>query len=102
MLQHKDVFAPSKRMVLTDIHNLFCELKKKYTCKEIARHFGKERKWTMLVADGGNIVLNPEFVAGLRHFGYDLKLIKYDKHVEKKEEQLEGQMEITDFLEVMP
>lgn len=91
-----------EEMVLTDIHDLFCELKKKYTCKEIARHFGRGRKWTMFIADGSNIVLNAEFIAGLRHFGYDLKLVKYDKSAERQAEQLEGQMDFNDIPGVMP
>ena len=88
-------------MILTDIQDLFSELKTKHTCKEIARHFEKERKWVMLVADGCNFVLSPEFIAGLKHFGYELRLVKCNEE-EKPVKQLDGQMQITDFPEVMP
>lgn len=90
-------------MVITEIQDLFCELKKKHTCKEIARHFCKERKWVMFVANGCNFTLNAEFIAGLRSFGYDLQLVKYDKKSkEKEDENLAGQMAITDYPEVLP
>ena len=92
-----------KIMVITEIQDLFCELKKKHTCKEIARHFCKERKWVMFVANGCNFTLNAEFIAGLRSFGYDLQLVKYDKKSKDKEdENLAGQMNITDYPEVLP
>ena len=90
-------------MVITEIQDLFCELNKKYTWQEIARHFGKERKWPMSVATGCNFTLNAEFVAGLRSYGYDLKLVKYDKKLNKQEDEpIPGQMFITDYPEVLP
>lgn len=63
-------------MVLDDIADLFCELNKKHTNKEIARHFDKERKWVILMKQGCNLTLNAEFIAGLNHYGYELKLVK--------------------------
>ncbi len=63
-------------MVLDDIADLLCELENKNTHKEIARHFGRERKFVTNVKNGCNIILNPEFIAGLNHYGYELKLVK--------------------------
>ena len=63
-------------MVLDDIADLFCELEKKQTHKEIARHFDKERKFIVNVKNGCNLILSPEFIAGLNHYGYELKLVK--------------------------
>ena len=92
-----------EKMIITEIQDLFCELKKKHTCQDIARHFEKERKWVMSVANGCNFTLNAEFVAGLRSFGYDLKLVKFDnKSNAEGEEPLSGQMNIADYPEVMP
>lgn len=63
-------------MVLNDIADLFCNLSKKHTHKEIARHFDKERKWVISMKQGCNPILNAEFIAGLNHYGYELKLVK--------------------------
>lgn len=63
-------------MVLEDIANLFKELSAKHTNKEIARNFGRERKFVINVKNGCNFVMNPEFIAGLREYGYELKLAK--------------------------
>lgn len=63
-------------MVLDDIADLFCELEKNQTHKEIARHFDRERKFVISVKNGCNITLNPEFIAGLSSYGYELKLVK--------------------------
>ena len=63
-------------MILEDITNLFEELSAKHTQKEIARHFGRERKFVVNVKNGCKFVINPEFIAGLREYGYELKLVK--------------------------
>ena len=63
-------------MVLEDLANLFEELSKKHTHKEIARHFGRERKFVITMKNGCNPTLNAEFVAGLNNYGYELKLVK--------------------------
>ena len=63
-------------MVLEDIANLFEELSQKYTHKEIARHFDRERKFVINMKNGCNPILNAEFVAGLNNYGYELKLVK--------------------------
>jgi hypothetical protein len=63
-------------VVMDDIADLFEELHKTQTTTEIARHFDKERKWFYHHRYGCGIVLTPEFIAGLRHYGYDLKLVK--------------------------
>ena len=65
-------------MILDDIADLFCELEKTNTHKEIARHFGRERKFVIGMKNGCNPILNPEFVAGLKNYGYELKLVKIE------------------------
>ena len=63
-------------MILEDIANLFEELSAKHTHKEISRHFGRERKFVINIKNGCNFVINPEFIAGLREYVYELKLVK--------------------------
>ena len=63
-------------MILEDIANLFEELSAKYNHKEIARNFGRERKFVIDIKNGCNFRMNPEFIAGLREYGYELKLVK--------------------------
>ena len=63
-------------MILEDISNLFKELSTKHTNKEIARNFGRERKFVINMKCGCNFNMNPEFIAGLRKYGYELKLVK--------------------------
>ena len=52
------------------------ELSEKHTNKEIARHFGRERKFVTNMKCGCCFHMNPEFIAGLREYGYELKLVK--------------------------
>ena len=66
-------------MVLDDIADLFDELSTQYRHKDIARHFGRERKFVINVKNGCNITLNAEFVAGLNNYGYELKLVKKER-----------------------
>lgn len=66
-------------LILDDIADLFSELEKKQTHKEIARHFGRERKFVISMKNGCNPTLNAEFIAGLNNYGYELKLIRKDK-----------------------
>ena len=54
----------------------FQNYQKKHTHKEIARHFGRERKFVISMKNGCNPTLNAEFVAGLNNYGYELKLVK--------------------------
>jgi hypothetical protein len=63
-------------LILDDIADLFSELSKNHTHKEIARHFGRERKFVISIKNGCNPTLNAEFVAGLNHYGYELKLVE--------------------------
>ena len=63
-------------MILYDLAELFSELSKNHTHKEIARHFGRERKFVISMKNGCNPTLNAEFVAGLNNYGYELKLVK--------------------------
>lgn len=66
-------------MIIENIADLFQELTEKHTHKEIARHFGRERKFVISVKNGCNFNLNPEFIAGLNHFGYELILKEKEK-----------------------
>lgn len=63
-------------MVLDELADLFSYLNIYYSAKEISRHFDKERKWFYLARYGKNYVLNSEFIAGLNHYGYELRLVK--------------------------
>ena len=63
-------------MVLEDIANLFEEQNKIKTASQLASIFEKERKWIYGVKNGCNVVLTPEFIAGLYSLGYELKLEK--------------------------
>lgn len=66
-------------MILDDIADLIEGLIKKEPAKEVARHFGKERKWCYFHKYGYSFVLNAEFIAGLNHYGYELKLVKKER-----------------------
>ena len=63
-------------MLLDDLADLFDELSKTNTHKEIARHFGRERKFVTPMKNSCPFRLNAEFLAGLNHYGYELKLVK--------------------------
>lgn len=70
-------------MIIDDIADLIEQLTKRYTSKAIAWNFGKDRKWVYDRINGCNVVLSPEFVAGLNHYGYELKLVKKTGDVSK-------------------
>ena len=63
-------------MIIEELCVLFEELMQKKTARQIARDFGRNRKWVSQVRDGCNFVFNPEFVAGLKANGYRLVLVK--------------------------
>lgn len=68
-------------MILNDIADLFEDLAQREKHSEIARHFGgRERKWIAYISNGTSFRLDPEFIAGLRHYGYCLKLERIDLH----------------------
>lgn len=69
-------------MILEDIANLFEELSTKHKHSDIARHFGRERKFVINMKCGCSFILNPEFVAGLKEYGYELKLVKIGSDTE--------------------
>lgn len=66
-------------MVIDDLADLFVELEKKNSHKEIARHFGRERKFVISMKNGCCFHLNYEFIAGLANYGYELQLVKKQK-----------------------
>ena len=66
-------------MIIDDLADLFVELEKKNSHKEIARHFGRERKFVMSMKAGCNFRLDYGFIAGLSHYGYELRLVKKQK-----------------------
>lgn len=63
-------------MIIDDFAELFENLEQKNTHKEIARQFGRERKFVIAMKNGCSFRLNSEFVAGLNNYGYELKLVK--------------------------
>lgn len=65
-----------KKVILEDIANLFEDLEKNHTHKEIARHFGRERKFVINMKLGCGFHMNPSFIAGLNNYGYELKLVR--------------------------
>ena len=64
------------KLIIDDIADLFCELEKSNTHKEIARHFDRERKFVTSIKNGCNFYLDYGFIAGISHYGYELKLVK--------------------------
>lgn len=66
-------------MVIDDLADLFTELHTKYIAKEICRHFGRDRKFIYPMKNGCTFHLDYDFIAGLKHFGYELKLVKINK-----------------------
>lgn len=63
-------------MIIEDMAKLLDELCKDNKTKYIAHQFGKERKWVYSVKNGCSFVIDANVVAGLREFGYDIKLVK--------------------------
>ena len=63
-------------MILDEVADLFEELNKEKTCKQIANTFDKERKWVSWMKLGYSFKVDAEFVAGLKEYGYELKLVK--------------------------
>ena len=61
-------------MILNDIADLFTDLCMKEIQKEVARHFGRKRKWCWWMLNCMSFKVDPEFIAGLAHYGYRLKL----------------------------
>lgn len=66
-------------MIIDDLADLFCELEKNNTHKEIARHFDRDRKFVINIKNGCNFHLDYGFIAGLNHYGYELKLVKKER-----------------------
>ena len=66
-------------MILDDIADFLEDLHKKESAKTISRHFGKERKWFYIHRYGFSYVLDSTFIAGLNHYGYELKLVKKER-----------------------
>jgi hypothetical protein len=67
-------------MVLDDIADLMEELCKHETRREVSRHFMRNRKWALMVEVGCSFRLDTDFIAGLDYYGYELKLVKKEKH----------------------
>ena len=76
-------------MIIEDVANLFEELEKQNTHKEIARHFGRERKFVIGIKNGCSFVLNPEFIAGLKSFGYEIVLKKVEVGCENDSKRID-------------
>lgn len=71
-------------MVLDEIYDLIDCLSKKNGSRRVANSFGKEKKWIYSVKNGCTIKLNAEFIAGLKEYGYELKLCKINENNNKK------------------
>lgn len=69
-------------MIIEDMARLMDELCKKNKTKYVARQFGKERKWVYSVKNGCSFVIDAKVVAGLREFGYDIKLVRIGRDKE--------------------
>ena len=65
-------------MIFEDLAQLFEELEKHNKHKDIARHFDRERKFVISMKCGCGFHMTPSFIAGLKHFGYELKLMKIE------------------------
>lgn len=64
-------------MIVTTLQDMFINLNKKRTAIRVARSFGRtDRKWTLNCKYARSFVVNPEFVAGLGEYGYELILVK--------------------------
>lgn len=66
-------------MIITDIQDLFIELHKTESYSQIARKFGKKRRWASDRKWVNEFTVTPEFVAGLKEYGYELKLVKVER-----------------------
>ena len=66
-------------MIIDDLADLFTDLNTKYKAKDIARHFERDRKWVFSIKNGCTFHLDYAFIVGLKHFGYELRLVKVDK-----------------------
>lgn len=59
-----------------DIANLINDLLATNSAKLLAREFSVDRKTIYSYKEGCTFNLTPEFIAGLRVYGYDLKLVR--------------------------
>ena len=73
-------------MIIEDIANLICSLCHDKTAREVARIFGRERKWAYSIMNGATFILDYDFIAGLSSLGYELKLVRKgsDNNAEEK------------------
>lgn len=65
-------------MVTDEIVDLMLELEKTHKHKDIARQFDKDRKWVIGIKNGVRPRIDYNLIAGLRYFGYELRLEKID------------------------
>lgn len=70
-------------MIIDDIADLITELTETRSKREVAKHFNRKRKWIYAVMCGCNVVLSPEFIAGLNHYGYELKLVNKGEEIDE-------------------
>ena len=64
-------------MIIEDIAELFTELDEgEESQTQIAKHFGRSRKFIPLIKSGCTFNLDYGFIAGLDYYGYELKLVK--------------------------
>lgn len=62
-------------MILEDLQELFFRINEDGT--KIRQHFGgKSRTWLASCFEGSSYKINKDFVRGLNHYGFELKLVK--------------------------
>ena len=74
------------RILFDELADLFQELNKTQTQAEIAHRFGRQRKFIQMMQAGCGFRCDSAFLAGLKSYGYDLKLIKKDEERRVKNE----------------
>lgn len=88
-------------MIFDDLSDLFYKLHKKERAKDIARHFGRERKFVNSIENGCGFHLDYSFIAGLKNYGYELRLVKVDNNniveeLREKARQAQKDMQLSD------
>lgn len=63
-------------MIFDQFAILIERLLKNKTTKEVARIFGKERKWVYSIKNGCCFHLDYNVICGLNKLGYDIKIVK--------------------------
>lgn len=89
------------RILFDDLADLFQELNKHQTQAEIAHRFGRQRKFIQMMQAGCGFRCDSAFLAGLKSYGYDLKLVKKGEENPEKHifERWKKQVELTEIIQ---